>query len=183
MELTLVNADQTPDHWLHVHKVATGASLTAGALAYAVTNVSGRAATGALANTVRIGGSLASYTGWYLGGDIVGLSLQAGTNVAVSAIETAGESATMVGSLLLSTAAALTVGTTVMIGNTIYMIYKNSRISQPLLLPLHPTTVVESEEDEFVVYLLEDQPVDMKALTSGTATTQAPIDVAAVDCL
>jgi hypothetical protein len=177
MELALFNKEAAPDHWLHVHQVATGASLTAGAVAYAVTHVSGRAATSALANTVRMGGSLVSYTGWYLGGSVVGLGLQTGTQVAASAIETAGDSATLVGSLLASTAAALTVGTTVLIGNTLYCIYKNSRISQPILAVSEP--LIEAEEQDFVVYL-EDRPSETTA-TIPTIPTAATADMEAVD--
>ncbi len=152
MELALIPYKETPDHWLHVHKVATTASLAAGAITYAITNVSGKAATSAVSNTVRISGSVVSYAGWYLGGDFVGLGLQTGTSLAAASIDTAGQYATMIGSMALSTAVAIGVGTTVMLGNTVYTMYQNSRISQPL----QETAVIEKEEEEFVVYLLED---------------------------
>jgi hypothetical protein len=140
--------------------------LAAGAITYGITNISGKAATSVVSNTVRIGGSMVSYAGWYLGGNMVGLGLQTGTAITASTIDTAGEYATMVGSLALSTAVAIGVGTTVMIGNTIYTMYQNSRIAQPI-----PIDVIEEEEEEFVVYLLEDK---------AAAATDAP-DMSAVD--
>lgn len=156
MELALVPYKETPDHWLHVHNVATSASMAAGAIAYGITHVSGRAATSALSNTVRIGGSMVSYAGWYMGGDLVGIGLQTGTMIAASSIDTAGEYVTLMGSLAFSTAVAIGVGTTVMLGNTIYTMYQNSRISEPI-----PVNMIEEEEGEFVVLKPE---LDMSAV-------------------
>ena len=156
MELALIPYQETPDHWLHIHRAATSASLAAGALTYGITSISGKAATIALSNTVRIGGSAVSYAGWFLGGDLVGIGLQTGTTLAASGIDTAGQYATMIGSMALSTVVAISIGTTVMVGNTLFTMYKNSRISQPL----KETPLVEKEEEEFVVYL-EDKVPDM----------------------
>ena len=153
MELALIPYKETPDHWLHVHKAATTASLAAGAITYGITSVSGKAATSVVSNTVRIGGSVVSYAGWYLAGDLVGIGLQTGTTIAATSIDTAGQYATMIGSMAFSTAVAIGVGTTVMLGNTVYTMYQNSRISQPI----HEIKLVEQEEEEFVVYLLEDK--------------------------
>ena len=163
MDVALIPYTDTPDHWLHIHKAATSASLAAGIITYGITNISGRAATSALSNTVRIGGSAVSYAGWYVGGTVVGLGLQTGSSVLASTIDTTGEYITMIGSVGLSTLAAIGVGATVMLGNSVYTMYQKSRISQPI-----PVFVREEEEDDFVVYLEDkerqsDQP-DMSAV-------------------
>jgi hypothetical protein len=160
MELAVIPYTATPDHWLRVHTAATSASLAAGAITYAITNISGKAATSAVSNTVRMGGSLASYAGWYLGGNLVGLGLQAGTSMAATTIDTTGEYVTMLGSMALSTVAAIGVGSTVMIGNAVYTAYLNSRISQPIP---DSVNVTEKEEEEFIVYS-EDKVPDMEAV-------------------
>jgi hypothetical protein len=168
MELTLLTESPqifdlppAPEPWIRLHKVATGASLAAGALAYTITHISGKAATSAAANSVRIGGSLFAHAGRVLAGDMVGVGIQTGTRTAAYVIEQTGESATMIGSLLASTVAAVAVGSTFLIGNTLYDIYKNSYIAKPI--PEMPVSLIESIEeleDEYVVYRLEDKPVE-----------------------
>lgn len=183
MELTLLTESSkspqifdlppAPEPWIRLHKVAAGASLAAGALAYTITHISGKAATSAAANTVRMGGSLFAHAGRVLAGDMVGLGIQTGARTAAYVIEQTGESATFVGSLLASTVAAVTVGSTFLIGNTLYDIYRNSVIAKPI--PEIPISVIESIEeleDEYVVYKLEDKPKE---------TNQVAADMEAVD--
>jgi hypothetical protein len=158
-----------PEPWIRLHQVAASSSLAAGALAYTMTHLSGKAATAAAANSVRIGGSVLAQVGRLLAGDLVGLSIQTGTRTTVYAIETAGESATMVGSLLASTTAAIAVGSAFLVGNTLYDIYKSSFLSKPLPVPDVPVSMIESIEEldtEYVVYQLEDKKPepDMEAV-------------------
>jgi hypothetical protein len=176
MELVLLNEQHhqsfelpaAPEPWIRLHKVAMGASLAAGALAYSVTHISGKATTSALTNTITIGGSILAQVGRYLAGDLVGLGIQTGTRTTAYVVQQAGESATFVGSLLASTTAAVAVGSTFLVGNTLYDIYKSSFFSKPL--PEMPIALVESIEElpdsnEYVVYRLEDaKPQDMEAV-------------------
>jgi hypothetical protein len=152
-----------PEPWIRLHRVAASASLAAGALAYTLTHISGKTATSAAANSVRIGGSLLAHAGRFLGGDLVGLGIQTGTHTTAYVIETTGESATMIGSLLASTVAAVAVGSTFLVGNTLYDIYKSSFLAKPL--PDMPLSVIESIEEldaDYVVYQLEDSPASPK---------------------
>ncbi len=159
---------QAPDRWLNVHKVATSASLAAGALAFAVTQVSGKAVTGAAVGGIHIGGSLLAHGGRLVAGDVVGIGIQAGARTTAYVVEQAGESMTLVGSLIASTVAATLVGSSVLIGNTLYDIYRQSRLARQLEEG-QPVAVVESIEElkddefdthvkkEYIVYLLEDK--------------------------
>lgn len=162
-----------PEPWIHLHQVAASASLAAGALAYTMTHISGKAATAAAANSVRIGGSVLAHAGRLLAGDVVGLGIQAGTRTTAYMIETTGESATMIGSLLASTVAAVGVGSAFLIGNTLYDIYRSSFVAKPI--PEMPICLVESIEEiddttEYIVYQLEDGPV------TTTVTTAVAMD-------
>jgi hypothetical protein len=157
-----------PEPWIRLHKVATGASLAAGALAYTITHISGKAATTVAANSVRIGGSLFAHAGRIIAGDLVGIGIQSGATTAAYVVEQTGESATMIGSLLTSTVAAVAVGSTFLIGNTLYDIYKSSYIAKPIQeMPVSLIETIEELEDDYVVYRLEDKPAepsDMEAV-------------------
>jgi hypothetical protein len=162
-----------PEPWIRLHQVAASASLAAGALAYTMTHISGKAATSAAANSVRVGGAILVHAGRLLGGDLVGLGIQTGVRTTAYVIETAGESATMMGALLASTVAAVTVGSSFLVGNTLYDIYKNSVLARPL--PEMPISLIESIEEvdsEYVVYQLEDKP---------TVRMDVQMDMEAVD--
>lgn len=165
----IFNLPPAPEPWIRLHQVAAAGSLAAGALAYSVTHISGKATTAAAANSVRIGGSVLAYAGRLLGGDLVGLGIQTGTRTAAYVVETAGESATMIGALLASTVAAVGVGSAFLVGNTLFDIYKRSFLATPL--PDIPFSIIESIEEvedssEYIVYQLEDgsAATDMEAI-------------------
>ncbi len=182
MELTLLTAPTerqifdlppAPEPWIRLHKVAAGASLAAGAIAYTVTNISGKAATTATANSIRIGGSVLAHAGRLLAGDMVGIGIQTGARTTAYVVEQTGESATLIGSLLASTVAAVTVGSAFLVGNTLYDIYKSSFLSKPL--PDLPVKLIESieeldTENEYVVYLLEDKPANEENIEDKPAS-------------
>ncbi len=193
MELTLLTDSSrqafdlppAPEPWIRLHKVATGASLAAGALAYTVTHISGKAATAAAANSVRVGGSVLAYAGRALAGDLVGLGIQTGARTTAYVIEQTGESATMIGSLLASTVAAVTVGSAFLVGNTLYDIYKNSILSKPILTNEPPISIIECIEEldtekEYVVYMLEDKAAEPE-LPAPLSTSLPTLEMEAVD--
>jgi hypothetical protein len=137
-----------------------------------MTHISGKAATAAATNSIRIGGSVLAHAGRLLGGDLVGLGIQTGARTTAYVVETTGESATMIGALLASTVAAVGVGSAFLVGNTLYDIYKRSFLATPL--PDMPFSVIESIEEvedsaEYIVYQLEDGTV-------GAATDMETVD-------
>lgn len=182
-----VKIEATPDQWLKLHQVATGASLAAGALAYAVSSVAGRTATSLLSNTIRIGGSVAAYGGRLIVGDAAGLGIQAGAQTAAFLVERTGESATVAGALLASTATAVTVGSSILIGHTLYDLWKNSRFATPLPspqqdnIPLRLIDSIEEIEHEIeevpvgnsgcVIFLLEDKKPQQEVEDGGSSSS------------
>ncbi len=142
MELVLCNQKQSfplqpaPDTWLHLHSVATGASLAAGAIAYTLTHAAGTAATKTTAHTVSIVGSILAHGTRLVAGDAAGIAVQAGSSTASFVIQEGGQTATQISALLASSVAAVAVGSSFLLGNTIYQIYKKSRFSIPLQEPV-----------------------------------------------
>jgi hypothetical protein len=114
---------------------------------------------------------------------MVGLGIQTGARTTAYVVEQTGESATLIGSLLASTVAAVTVGSAFLVGNTLYDIYKSSFLSKPL--PEMPVKLIESieeldTENEYVVYLLEDKPASQEDIEDKPASASED-DMEAVD--
>ena len=169
MELVLYSKERkafelqpAPETWIQLHSVATGASLAAGALTYTITHLTGNAATSALANTISISGSILAHGTRLVAGDLAGIAVQGGTNTTAYLIRQSGEAATQMGALLASSVAAVAVGSSFLLGNTVYQIYKNSRISSQIPEPsMEGMTLIESIEELPDIVLLEYDPPHM----------------------
>ncbi len=145
-----------PDSWIHLHSVATGASLAAGAIAYTLTHVAGTTATKTASNTVSILGSIVAHGTRLVAGDIAGFSIQSGANTAAYLIQQGGDVATQMGALMASSVAAVAVGSSFLLGNTVYQIYKKTRLSSQIPEPtLEGMSVIESIEELPDTILLE----------------------------
>ena len=157
----ILRIPETPDPLLSVHTAATAASLAAGAITYVVASTSGKAATCALTNSVRFGGFLCAQAGRLIVGDSLGLAIQLGTNTAAAVLESAGSSATNAGSFLASSVVAAAVGSTVLIGNTLYSMYCSHKNGNQSQLKQQQDAIAHEVEEvrigNSVVYLLEDK--------------------------
>lgn len=150
-----------PDSWIHLHSVATGASLAAGAIAYTLTHIAGTAATKTASNTVSIVGSLVAHGTRLIAGDVAGITIQSGANTTAYLIQQGGDTATQMGSLLASSLTAVVVGSSFLLGNTVYQIYKKSRISSQIAEPLREgMSVIESIEELPDTILLTTSSLD-----------------------
>jgi hypothetical protein len=145
-----------PDSWIHLHSVATGASLAAGAIAYTLTHVAGTTATKTASNTISIVGSIVAHGTRLVAGDIAGFTIQSGANTAAYLVQQGGDVATQMSALLASSVAAVAVGSSFLLGNTVYQIYKKSRISSQIPEPsLEGMSLIESIEELPDTILLE----------------------------
>jgi hypothetical protein len=159
-----------PTPWLHLHSIATGASLAAGALTYTLTHIAGTTTTNTLANTVNITGSLVAHGTRMVAGDIAGIAVQSGTNTATYLIRQGGQAATQMGSLVASSVAAVAVGSAFLLGNTVYQVCKK----------VVPGTRVSVEADGMsngisMIESIEELPEDT-LLLSYDVTTATPCD-------
>ncbi len=146
-----------PDTWIHLHSVATSASLAAGAIASTLTHAAGTAATKTAAHTVSMVGSVLAHGARLVAGDVAGYAIQTGSSTASFVIEEGGHTATQVGALLASSFAAVAVGSSFLLGNTVYQIYKKSRFNVPIQQPtLDGACLIERiEELQDDILLLE----------------------------
>ena len=175
-----IRLPSVPQHWIRIHSAATAASLATGAVVYTLTNISGNTATAVASNTVSIAGTIAAAGVRMIAGNIVGNVVQASVGAAANMVSTSGRSATQVGSLLASTAAAATVGAAFMIGSTLMDLF--TRTVDPKNTGaavesenLEPSCYVEElrEENDFILrdYLLCDISSSAKPRDSYIAAT------------
>ena len=155
-----------PKTWLHLHSVATGASLAAGALTYTLSHIAGTTATNTLANTVGFTGSLVAHGTRLVAGDVAGFAVQAGTNTATYVIRQGGQVATQMGSLVASSIAAVAVGSGFLLGNTLYQVCKKSCIGTQIPAP-------ESFAGMSLIESIEELPDDTVLLTFDESNTTA----------
>ncbi len=158
----IVHIPDAPEHWLTLHQTATGASLAAGAVAYAVTALSGKTVSSLFSNTIRLGGTACSYAGRLFAGDAVGLSIFAGSQTAAYAVDEIGAVTTQASSAIASSLAAAIVGSSVLLCSTVYDIYTQKQRAPALSIPsTHSIQCLDSVEEiqvgDAVVYLLEDK--------------------------
>ena len=152
-----------PSTWLHLHSVATGASLAAGALTYTLTHIAGTTTTNALANTVSITGSLVAHGTRMMAGDLAGIAVQTGTNTAAYVIRQGGQAVTQMGSLVASSVAAVAVGSAFLLGNTIYQVCKKA-------------VPVEQKIGISLIESIEELPEDTLLLSYETTSIATPCD-------
>jgi hypothetical protein len=157
-----------PNTWLRLHSVATGASLAAGALTYTLSHIAGTTATNTLANTVSITGSIVAQGTRMVAGDLAGVAVQTGTNTASFVIRQGGQAATQMGALVASSIAAVTVGSTFLLGNTVYQVCKKVCSGSPGF----PT----SEVGMSIIESIEELPEDTLLLTYDLNSTSTPCD-------
>jgi hypothetical protein len=134
-----------------------------------------------------------------IAGNIVGSVVQASAGVAASMVSQSGKSATQIGSLLASTAAAATVGAAFMIGSTIVDLFTRSLDSQKAANggmdaesgTIEPSCYIEEihEENDFILrdFLLCDVSTTAKPPCSD-ASPAVPeqteqVDLPAVEAL
>lgn len=92
------------------------ASLSAGAVTYALTSMAGQAATSAVQTTLGVGGWVATEASRWMLGDGVGARVGAAVASGSSIVGTVGSAMTHTGSMLLSASAAAAVGSCWLLG-------------------------------------------------------------------
>ncbi len=122
---------QLPTAWVTIHASATSASLFAGAVTYAMTNMAGSLTTAALSKGLSLSGIVLAEGARQLAGPTAGNNVKQKLDYAAARTASAGVSVTSSASLLSAATAAAIAGGTVMIGNVLgsvlYSAYKNVR--------------------------------------------------------
>ncbi len=160
--MSLVLYNPTKDHalpmyWVHVHQTASSASVVSGAFAYALTHMLGNATTRIAQSSISIAGLLMAHGTQYFMGEVPAQKVLKTTNTVSEVVGVAGQKATNIASIVTSTASAVTVGSTCMVGKMVYEMYKGLRQA-----PDSENAPVEFDGDEdgsdFVIYEISNSP-------------------------
>ena len=164
---------QLPQMWIAIHKSATSASLTAGALTYAVTKMAGSVTTYTVSKGVELSGTVLAEGANLIAGGHVRQNLRSKSEAAASHISAVGHSATDTISMVAAAGAAAAAGATMMVGNVVgnllYSTYKFLKPDPPQ--EAVPVSASSTDEYEFVV-------CDVKTGTAANAATAAVANVA-----
>jgi hypothetical protein len=177
MSLVLYNPTKDhalPKYWVHVHQSASGAAVVSGAFAYALTHMLGNASTRIAQNSISIAGLLMAHGAHYFMGEIPAEKVLKTTQTVSEVVGIAGAKATNIASIVASTASAVTIGSTFMVGKMVHEAYKGFRQA-----PEPENAPVESEEDgnEFVIYEISNTPCSASAEESSEQTERTILSV------
>jgi hypothetical protein len=166
---------QLPTAWVTIHASATSASLFAGAVTYAMTNMAGSLTTAALSKGLSLSGTLLAEGARLIGGPTAANNVKHKLESAASKTATAGVSVTNSASLMSAATAAAVAGGTVMIGNVVgsvlYSAYKNvregfyARTGEDEIIQ----TTHKDEDDGYEFIICDVRPLDV-----ATTETEPP---------